>query len=81
MSKVFAILKWGSLGFGIVMLAAGGAADLGAPQEMVAVLISCFFILLAIFFQLEQHRRREPLSYSPYYEPEADQEEEIFDPD
>ena len=56
MSMFFAVLKWISLAIGIIATATALGDSSSAVQETVALLMGCMLLLMAIFFQLEQHR-------------------------
>ena len=53
---LFAILKWISLGLGILLLVGITSEAENYMQETTAASIGCFCVLLAVFFHLEQHK-------------------------
>ena len=53
---LFAILKWISLGLGILLVVAITSEAESAMQETTAVLYGCLCAIIAVFFHLEQHK-------------------------
>ena len=53
---LFAILKWISLGLGILLVVVVTSEAENYMQETTAASIGCFCVLLAVFFHLEQHK-------------------------
>ena len=53
---LFAILKWISLGLGILLVVVITSEAENYMQETTAASIGCFCVLLAVFFHLEQHK-------------------------
>mgnify|MGYP001248953092 CR=1 FL=1 len=53
---LFAILKWISLGLGILLVVGITSAAESTMQETTAALYGCLCAIIAVFFHLEQHK-------------------------
>ena len=56
MFVLFAILKWISLGLGILLVVAMTSEAESTMQETTAALYGCLCVIIAVFFHLEQHK-------------------------